>query len=345
MVTQWKQKIIITLMNERDTMQAVVLNGHGGVEVLELKTVPMPRPDSGEIRVRISTSGINRADLLQRIGRYPVPPGWPEDILGMECAGVVDALGLGVDQWKVGDRVIGILGGGGYAQYVNTDANCVVPIPNSIGLKEAGAIPEVFMTAFDAIVLQMGLVSEEVLLVHAVGSGVGTAALQIGNVLGVQTIGTSRSDHKLDKAKAFGLDHAVLADDNWPEAVLDVTNGRGVDVILDLVGGPYLAGNQKVVATKGRHVVVGVPGGVSGTIDLRAMMGKRVTLRGTVLRARSLAEKIQLTKSFEKQILPFFEEGRISPVVEKIFSPHEVADAHNMMASNENFGKLLIDWE
>ena len=344
-MTEWKQKIIITLMNERDTMQAVVLNGHGGVEVLELRTVPKPQPGAGEITVRISTAGINRADLLQRMGQYPVPAGWPEDILGMECAGVVDALGTGVDRWKIGDRVMGILGGGGYAQYVNTDASCVVPIPECIGLKEAGAIPEVFMTAFDAIVIQMGLVNRETLLVHAVGSGVGTAALQIGKVLGVKTIGTSRSPHKLDKANAYGLDHAVLADDSWPEVVLDATDGRGVDVILDLVGGPYLSGNQKVIALKGRHVVVGVPGGLSGTIDLRAMMGKRVTLRGTVLRARSLQEKVELTESFEKDILPFFGGGAILPVVEKIFSPDEVADAHNMMACNENFGKLLIDWE
>ena len=148
-------------MNQTDTMQAVVLNGHGGVEVLELKTVPMPQPEAGEIRVRISTSGINRADLLQRIGRYPVPAGWPEDILGMECSGVVDALGPGVDQWKIGDPVMGILGGGGYAQYVTTDASCVVPIPQNLGLKEAGAIPEVFMTAFDAVVLQMSLAPKE----------------------------------------------------------------------------------------------------------------------------------------------------------------------------------------
>jgi NADPH2:quinone reductase len=315
-------------MNQTDTMQAVVLNGHGGVEVLELKTVPMPQPEAGEIRVRISTSGINRADLLQRLGRYPVPAGWPEDILGMECSGVM-----------------GILGGGGYAQYVTTDASCVVPIPQNLGLKEAGAIPEVFMTAFDAVVLQMSLAPKETLLIHAVGSGVGTAALQIGKVMEVKTIGTSRSMHKLDKAKAYGLDHAILADDNWSGAVLDVTDGYGADVILDLVGGPYLAGNQKAIAHKGRHVVVGVPGGVSGTIDLRAMMGKRVTLRGTVLRARSLQEKVELTESFEKDILPFLEQGSISPVVEKIFSPNEVGTAHNMMAANENFGKLLIDWE
>mgnify|MGYP006167280503 FL=1 len=332
-------------MNQTDTMQAVVLNGHGGVEVLELKTVPMPQPEAGEIRVRISTSGINRADLLQRIGRYPVPAGWPEDILGMECSGVVDALGPGVDQWKIGDPVMGILGGGGYAQYVTTDASCVVPIPQNLGLKEAGAIPEVFMTAFDAVVLQMSLAPKETLLIHAVGSGVGTAALQIGKVMEVKTIGTSRSMHKLDKAKAYGLDHAILADDKWSGAVLDVTDGYGADVILDLVGGPYLAGNQKAIAHKGRHVVVGVPGGVSGTIDLRAMMGKRVTLRGTVLRARSLQEKVELTESFEKDILPFLEQGSISPVVEKIFSPNEVGTAHNMMAANENFGKLLIDWE
>ena len=336
---------MIAGMEATGSMQAVVMDGSGGLEVLSLQSAPMPVPEAGEIRVRVATSGINRADLLQRMGRYPVPEGWPEEILGLEFYGIVDALGPEVDRWQVGDRIMGILGGGGYAQYVKTHGTTVVPVPESLGLEEAGAIPEVFMTAFDAAVMQMGLRSGETLLIHAVGSGVGTAALQIAKALGARTLGTSRTPAKLERAVALGLDHAVPGDTDWPERVLEVTEGRGVDVILDLVGGPYLEGNQKVVATRGRHVVVGVSGGAVATIDLRAMMSRRATLRGTVLRARPLEEKAALVEAFEERILPLFLRGQASPVVDRMFSPEEATEAHRMMEANANFGKLLIRWE
>ena len=336
---------MIAGMEPTGSMQAVVLDGFGGPEVLSLQAVPMPIPEAGEILVRIATSGVNRADLLQRMGRYPVPKGWPEEILGLEFSGVVDAMGPGVERWQVGDRVMGILGGGGYAQYVKTHGSTVVPVPDSLDLEEAGAIPEVFMTAFDAAVMQMGLRSGETLLIHAVGSGVGTAAVQIAKGIGARTIGTSRTPEKLESAGPLGLDHAVAGDDDWPERVLELTDGRGVDVILDLVGGPYLEGNQKVVATRGRHVVVGVPGGAVANIDLRAMMVRRATLKGTVLRARPVEEKAALAEAFEERILPLFNGGQASPVIHHIFSPDEAAESHRVMAANENFGKLLIRWE
>ncbi len=317
----------------------------GGPEVLSLQSAPMPIPGPGEIRVRVATSGINRADLLQRMGRYPVPKGWPEDILGLEFAGVVDALGPEAERWREGDRVMGILGGGGYAEYVTTHGTSAVPVPDSVGLEEAGAIPEAFMTAFDVAVMQMGLRSGETLLIHAVGSGVGTAAVQIAKALGARTLGTSRTLGKLERAGTLGLDHAVPGDENWPERVLELTEGRGVDVILDLVGGPYLEGNQKVVAIRGRHVVVGVPGGAVATIDLRAMMGRRATIKGTVLRARPVEEKAVLAQAFEERILPLFSDGQATPVIDRIFSPEEVAEAHRVMEANANFGKLLMRWE
>jgi NADPH2:quinone reductase len=332
-------------MSESGSMQAVVMEGQGDGGTLSLKEVPKPTPGPGEILARVCTSGVNRADLLQRRGKHPAPEGWPKDILGLEFSGVVEALGADTARWKVGDRVMGLLGGGGYAEYVTTHGSNVLPVPDGITDHDAGAIPEVFLTAFDAAVLQMELSAGEVMLIHAVGSGVGTAALQIGGALGALTIGTSRTPEKLVAASKLGLDDAVLADADWPEKVLKVTRGRGVDVILDLVGGPYMEGNQRVIASRGRHIVVGVPGGVGAQIDLRAMMLRRVTLRGTVLRGRLVEEKAILTRAFEDRLLSFFSLSELNPVIDRVFPPEDAAVAHEVMAANENFGKLLIRWE
>ena len=228
---------------------------------------------------------------------------------------------------------------------MTTHGSTVLPVPDGVTEHDAGAIPEVFLTAFDAAVFQMELSSGEVLLIHAVGSGVGTAAVQIGRAIGAVTIGTSRTPEKLTAASELGLDDAVLADDDWPEKVRAVTRGRGVDVILDLVGGPYLEGNQKVIAPRGRHIVVGVPGGTTAQIDLRALMARRVTLRGTVLRGRPVHEKAALTRAFEDQLLSFFSIGELKPVIHRVFPPEEAGLAHEVMAANENFGKLLLHWE
>lgn len=326
-------------------MQAVVMEGQGNGGILSLREVPRPTPGPGEIMARVCTSGVNRADLLQRYGKHPAPDRWPKDILGMEFSGVVEALGSDTSRWQVGDRVMGLLGGGGYAEFVTTHGSNVLPVPDGTTDHDAGAIPEVFMTAFDAAVLQMELSTGEVMLIHAVGSGVGTAAVQIGRALGAVTIGTSRTPEKLTAASALGLDDAVLADADWPEKVLSLTRGRGVDLILDLVGGPYMEGNQRVIAPHGRHIVVGVPGGAGAQIDLRAMMLRRVTLRGTVLRGRSVEEKAMLTRAFEDRLLSFFSLGELKPVIHRVFPPRDATLAHEVMAANENFGKLLLVWE
>jgi putative PIG3 family NAD(P)H quinone oxidoreductase len=327
-----------------ETMRAVVITEFGGPDVLAVEEVPRPAPGPGEVRVRTSTSGVNRADLLQRMGRYPVPAGWPEDIPGLEFAGVVDAMGRRVDAVKEGDPVMGILGGGGYAEYVVTRADTLVPVPSSLTLDEAGAVPEVFMTAFDALFLQEGLKSGETLLIHAVGSGVGTAALQIAASIGAHVIGTSRTPAKLERAVALGLALGVPGDEAWPDEVLELTGGQGADVILDLVGGPYLAGNQRVLAPLGRHIVVGVPGGAEATIDLRALMGRRGSIRGTVLRARPAPEKAALAEAFTEWACPLFEEGRVRPVVDSILPPEGAAEAHRRLAENRSFGKVLLKW-
>jgi putative PIG3 family NAD(P)H quinone oxidoreductase len=337
-------------MTMSDRMRAIVMRAPGGPEVLELREVARPEPGRGEVRVRVASSGLNRTDLLQRMGRYPAPAGVPADILGLELAGTIDAVGavgaVGevVIALAVGDPVMGILGGGGYAEYAISPAETLVAIPEGMSPVTAGAIPEVFMTAFDAVFLQEGLTAGETLLVHAVGSGVGTAAVQLAVRAGAKVIGTSRTTEKLERAAALGLTHGVVADEHWPDRVLALTGGRGVDVILDLVGGPYLAGNQRVVALPGRHIVVGVPGGGEAKVDLRALMGRYSSIRGTLLRPRPLAEKRALAEAFARDVLPGFEAGELVPVIDRVYPASEVVDAHRRMEANESFGKILIEW-
>ena len=325
-------------------MRAIVIREPGGPDVLELRDVPRPEPSAGEVRVRVASSGVNRADLLQRMGRYPVPAGYPEDILGLELAGTVDALGEGATALSEGDAVMGILGGGGYAEYALSPGSTLVPIPDGMDPVVAGAIPEVFMTAFDAVFVQEGLQAGETLLVHAVGSGVGTAAVQLALRAGATVIGTSRSPEKVERAAEVGLEHGVVADDAWPDRVLALTKGRGVDVILDLVGGPYLQGNQHVLGRCGRHIVVGVPGGSDATVSLRTLMAQRASIRGTVLRGRPLEEKESLAQAFREQVLPGFGAGELKPVVDRVFAAQDAAEAHRHMEENRNFGKILLKW-
>jgi putative PIG3 family NAD(P)H quinone oxidoreductase len=334
-------------------MRAVVMSGAGGPEVLGLREVDRPEPWEGEVRVRVSRSGLNRADLSQRRGRYPAPPGWPADILGLEFSGAIDALGEGVEGWAVGDRVMGIVGGGGYGEYLVTHHRTLIPIPESLDDDGAGAVPEVFLTAYDAMILQSRLAPGETVLIHAAGSGVGTAAIQLAALVGATSLGTSRTPEKLERARGLGLGRGILAggdaggdrgDSDWAEEVLAATDGRGVDVILDLVGGAYLSGNQRVIASGGRHIVVGVPGGTRAEVDLRLLMGKRASIRGTVLRARPLDEKIELAEAFTRDILPALAAGRVAPVVDRILPAESVGEAHRYLESNESFGKVLLSW-
>jgi putative PIG3 family NAD(P)H quinone oxidoreductase len=328
-----------------DSMRAVTITEFGGPDVLRIREMERPRPGTGEIRVRVRSSGVNRADLIQRLGHYPAPPGAPEDVPGLEFAGEVEALGPGVSLWKEGDRVMGITGGGGYAETVVVHERTAVRVPRGFSLEDAGAIPEVFMTAFDALILQMELAEGETLLIHAVGSGVGTAAVQLARSCGARALGTSRTREKVDRALRLGLDVGILADDQWPERVLSATERTGVDVILDLVGAEYLAGNLEVMATGARQVVVGVPSGPRGEVDLRHLMKKRGLIKGTVLRARPLEEKIALAREFERRVCPLFDARKIVPVVDRTLPAAQASRAHQVMENNENFGKILLLWD
>lgn len=325
-------------------MKAIVIPEYGAPEVLTLQEIPDPVPGPEDVLVRVKATALNRADLLQRRGLYPQPGPRPEhEIPGLEFAGEVEACGDRVTDYKVGDRVMGLLAGGGYAEKVVTHQRLASPIPDSMSFEDAAAVPEAFITAHDAL-SQCSLVCGERVLVHAAGSGVGTAAIQVARVMGASTIfGTAGSAGKLAEAAALGLDVGIdYKSENFAEKIAEATGKRGVDVIIDFVGASYLESNLRALAEKGRMVVVGLMGGISGDLPMGMLMQKRLTIRGTLLRARSLEEKAAATRAFEKSVLPHLASGRIRTVVDQAFPLAEVAEAHRRMEANENFGKIVL---
>jgi len=325
-------------------MRAIVIREPGGPEVLELRDLPSPEPSRGEVRVRVRATAVNRADLLQRMGMYPAPPGSPADIPGMEVAGEVDLVGDGVTELARGDRVYGIVGGGGYAEQVVVHARAIARIPAAMGATEAAAIPEAFVTAWDAMVDQAHLAAGETVLVHAVGSGVGTAALQIALAVGARVIGTARTPEKMGRARQWGLADAIVVENGiFADEVLARTGGRGVDVVLELVGGAYVAQDIACIAPRGRIVVVGAMAGVRADVDLTALMRKRAELRGTVLRSRPLEEKILATRALDRHMGPLFAAGTLRPVVDRVLPLAQAAEAHRIVQKNETFGKVVLE--
>lgn len=326
-------------------MRAIAIVEPGGPEVLRVGRFPLPEPARGEIRVRVRASGVNRADLLQRRGHYPAPPGWPPDIPGLEYAGEIEAMGPDVTMWNPGDRVMGLVGGGGYAEFVVVAEREAIAIPEALSFEQAAAIPEVFITAHDALFTRLGLVLGENVLVHAVGSGVGTAALQLARVAGATVYGTSRSAWKLERARELGLDVSIdVSREAFAETVLEKTGGRGIEAVLDLVGGAYLAGNLECLAMKGRIVVVGLTAGRSAEIDLGTVLRKRLTIFGTSLRTRPPEERVALAGAFDRHVGPLLSAGRIRPILDRVFASDEAAEAHRCMEENANFGKIVLAW-
>jgi putative PIG3 family NAD(P)H quinone oxidoreductase len=322
-------------------MRAVVITQPGDPDVLAVKRVPDPTPGPGQVLVRVAAFGVNRADLLQRQGHYPAPPGWPQDIPGLEYAGVVESLGAEVSGVTVGDRVIGIVGGGSYAEYLVTRADHTVPVPSGMALTDAAAIPEVFITAHDALE-RLAVVAGEWVLVHAVGSGVGTAAAQLLRAGGARCIGTSRTTSKLTRAKELGMDAGI--DTRSEELVTAVRHivPDGVHAAVDLLGGPLLSATLQAMRSRGRLILVGLTAGRRADIDLGLVMRQRLRIEGTVLRARAAEEKTAITRSFRDSVLPLLEQGKIRPVVDRKFPLGEVAAAHRYVESNENFGKVVV---
>jgi NADPH:quinone reductase len=324
-------------------MRAIVIREPGGPDVLQLRDVPAPEPGPGEVRVRVQATAVNRADLLQRAGRYPAPAGVPADIPGLEYAGTVESAGDGATRWRVGDAVMGLVGGGSYADLVVTHEDEAVAIPPGLDVVQAAAVPEAFITAHDALFTRMGLAAGETVLIHAVGSGVGTAGLQLARAAGARVIGTQRSRWKLERAAAFGLDVAIETDGtDFAAAVLDATGGRGADGVLDLVGGHYLDGNLRCVAMLGRIIVVGLVAGARHDLDMRRLLARRVTITGTVLRSRSLAEKVTASRSFATDVVPLLQAGTVRPVVDEVLPLEDAVRAHEIVGDNRNFGKVVL---
>lgn len=325
-------------------MRAIVIREPGGPEVLELRDVPTPEPSRGEVRVRVRATAVNRADLLQRMGMYPAPPGWPQDIPGLEIAGEVDAVGEGVTELAEGDRVFGLVGGGGYAEHLVTHARTLARMPPDMSFADAAAIPEAFVTAWDAMVDQGGLAPGETVLVHAVGSGVGTAGVQIARAIGARVIGTARTPQKIGRARELGLEHGIIVEGaKFADEVLSLTGGAGVDAVLELVGGPYVAQDLVCLAPKGRIVVVGTMAGAQAQVELHMLMFKRAIVRGTTLRARPLEEKILAAQALQRHLVPLFASGALRPVVDRVLSLARAADAHRLMQKNDTFGKLVLE--
>jgi NADPH2:quinone reductase len=329
-----------------DKMLAVKIVSHGGEGRVEVCEVVRPVARADRVRVRVRAAGLNRADLLQKRGLYPAPTGAPAEIPGMEFAGEVEQAGDEACAWSVGARVFGITGGGAQAEYVVVPESHLAEIPDALSFEEAACVPEVFITAHDAIFAQGNLRTGERVLVHAAGSGVGTAALQLARAAGAGAVyGTARTAAKLERAREFGMDEGVVVGDDpraFAEAVRAWTKGAGVNVVLDLVGASYLDANLDALAARGRMLLVGTLGGASAPLDFRRVMGKRLRLTGTVLRARSAEEKAAAVRRFAAEVVPLLARRSLRPVLDSTYAIADVGAAYARLESNETFGKVVL---
>ncbi len=326
-------------------MKAVLFGGKGGPEVISFGDAPDPAPSRGEVLVRVRAAALNRADLLQRRGLYPPPPGHREDLPGMELAGEVAAVGAGVTAWKPGDRVMCITAAEAQAELCAVHERMLMRIPEGLSFEDAAALPEAGITSHDALFTLGGLRPGWPVLIHAVGSGVSTLALQIARAAGATVIGTSRTAEKLERARALGLDHGLAVGKEEPrfaDEVKRLTGRRGCPLILDFVGAPYAAENLAALALQGRIVVIGTMGGAKPTVDLGLLMRTRGSIVGTVLRPRPLEEKVAATQAFARDVLPLVAQGKVRPVVDAVLPAAAAREAHERMERNESFGKLVL---
>jgi putative PIG3 family NAD(P)H quinone oxidoreductase len=323
-------------------MRAVVISEPGGPDVLQLADVPDPEAAPGEAVVEIARAGVNRADVMQRMGLYPPPPGAPP-YPGLECSGRVAALGEGVAGWAVGDEVCALLTGGGYAEKVAVPAGQLLPLPAGVSLADAAGLPEVACTVYSNVFQSAALEPEETLLVHGGASGIGTMAIQLAREQGARVVCTAGTQEKLDRCRELGADLAVNYNtEDFVEAVRDFTAGSGADVILDIIGAAYLARNVAALATGGRLVVIGLQRGTRAELDLGVLLGKRASVRATTLRARPAEEKAAIVAAVREQVWPLIAAGRVRPVIDRVLPLAEAPEAHRLMENGSHFGKILL---
>lgn len=328
-------------------MRAVYIAKFGGAENLEVRDVAdPPAPEGTQVLVRVHAAGLNRADLLQVRGLYPPPEGFSPNVPGLEFAGEVAGAGNGVSEFKIGDRVFGIAAGEAQAEALLTDESLLARIPDTLSFSEAAAVPEAFITAHDAIFTLGGLGRGETLLIHAAGSGVGLAALQLAKANGSTVIGTSRTAEKLERCSPLGLDHGITTGNSidFASAVKERTGGRGADVILDLVGAAYFPENLASLAVKGRLILVGLTSGAQAEFNMAIALHKRARIIGTVLRARPTGEKAEATRKFAGEVVPLFLSGRVKPNLDRVFPVDDVIAAYKYLESNESFGKVVLNF-
>ncbi len=328
-------------------MKAVYITEFGSPENLEIREIAEPLPlENTQVLVRVRAAGLNRADLLQVRGVYPPPAGYSAKLPGMEFAGEVAAIGDSVKTWKPGDHVFGITAGEAQADFLLTDETLLALVPKNLSFAEAAAVPEAFITAHDAIFTRGNLKQGEMLLIHAVGSGVGLAALQLAKAKGSIVIGTSRTSDKLEKCKEFGLDSGISTENgiDFADKVSEITGGKGVDLVLDLVGGAYFPENLASLALKGRLILVGLTAGRTAEFNLGMALQKRLTIIGTVLRSRSTAEKAEATQKFADEVVPLLTSGKICANLDRTFTADDVVSAYKYLESNESFGKVVLEF-
>jgi putative PIG3 family NAD(P)H quinone oxidoreductase len=323
-------------------MRAVTIASPGGPDVLEIASVPDPVPDIGEVLIDVAATGVNRADLLQRQGLYPPPPGAPP-YLGLECSGLVAGIGDGVAGWRVGDEVCALLSGGGYAERVAVPAGQVLAVPDGVSVIDAAGLPEVACTVHSNLVTLACLKAGEALLVHGGASGIGTMAIQLGRALGARVACTAGSPAKLERCRELGADLAIsYRDQDFVTVMGEFTGGIGADVILDIMGAAYLERNVAALAPGGRLVVIGLQGGTRAQLDLNALLRKRASVHATSLRSRPPGEKAAIVSGVHDQVWPLISTGHIRPVVDTVLPLAEAGQAHRLMEAGEHFGKILL---
>jgi NADPH2:quinone reductase len=325
-------------------MKAVLLDGFGGLDVLKVGAAERPKPAEGQVLVKVVATSVNRPDLVQREGKYPPPPG-DSEILGLEVSGTIEELGPGVTGWQVGDRVMSLVGGGGYAEYAVAYASHLMRIPESMSFEEAACVCESYITAFLNVFMIGGLKDNNSVILHGGGGGVNTAGIQLCKALVPNTkIVATAHPSKIDRVKALGADLVVdfTQTPDFSEAVKEFTNKKGVDVILDHVGAKYLAPNMNSLAYAGRLVIIGVISGIKAELNLALMMVKRQQIIGSVLRSRPVKDKGEIVAEFTRTALPKFADRTIVPIIEKVFPMDQVVEAHRMMEEDKHFGKIVL---